>query len=204
MSTTQKKISKTKQLEEEIKQLKEALSGVLNNIENKPKNDDTSNEMNRWVKIVHLQQLAQGLTTHVVLSNRTIDFNGFGEERSLRFSEFEEIISRYKSFFDSDILCVSSADSDLAKRYELKTEKDQMVNSETLKKLSKLSLDELEKLYKNASQGQKSFLTKTWCMRYYDGDSSFADKKKVDLLNELSNGVLENILSEIVSKNKNK
>lgn len=203
-NTTKKTNTKEKEYEERIRQLEEKLSSVLNSFENKPKNDAVANEMNRWVKIIHLQQLAPSLTTHIELSNRVIDFNGFGEERSLRFSEFEEIISKYKSFFDSDILCISSADSDLAERYELRTEKDQAITSAILKKISKITLEQLEDLYKKASAGQRTFLIRTWCMNYYEGDASFADKKKIDLLNELSNGSMENVLNDIISKTKKK
>lgn len=209
MANTSKKNTTTntkKEYEDKIKFLEEQLSMVLNKLENnKPKNEETSDDMNRWVKIIHLQQLAPSLTTHVQLSTRVIDFNRFGEERNLRFNEFEEIISKYKSFFDSDILCLSSADADLADRYELKTEKDNAITSTVLKRISKLPLEELEHLYKKCSKGQRIFLINVWCMNYYnDEDNSFKDKKKIDLLNELSNGAIENILAEVSAKTKKK
>jgi hypothetical protein len=207
-NTIKKTVTTTtkKEYENKIKDLEEKLSMIMSKLEdNKPKNEERSDDMNRWVKIIHLQQLAPSLTTHVQLSTRVIDFNRFGEERNLRFNEFEEIISKYKSFFDSDILCLSSVDADLADRYELKTEKDNAITSTVLKRISKLPLEELESLYNKCSKGQRVFLINVWCMNYYNNeDPSFRDKKKIDLLNELSNGSIENILLEVSSKTKKK
>ena len=45
--------------------------------------------------LVHLVQLAPGLSTHIELSNTTIDMNAFGEERVLDRRQCEEIAGKY-------------------------------------------------------------------------------------------------------------
>ena len=53
------------------------------------------------VTIIHLKDYTgTNLKTHIELSNLTIDLRSFGEERVLTRQTFEELVGRYRGFFE--------------------------------------------------------------------------------------------------------
>ena len=82
------------------------------------------------VTVVHLVQRDSGLRTHIQLSNMTIDFRNFGEERVLPLMVFEELVGKYRSWFEKGILAPGPEAGDVARRYGLKVSTDFGVNKE--------------------------------------------------------------------------
>jgi len=181
-------------LQEQIKSLLSAQNQVANPI---------IDDVNRWVKIIHLQEMAEGLTTNIKLSTRNLDFTFFGEDRDVRFTEFQEIVGKYKHYFADNIIALSTKDNDLVEKYRLPKAEDTILKASHLANLPYLSLEELETLYNSVADGHKRLITRRWAYGYYElKDPAYADKKKVDLLNELSGGALQNLLTELVEKRK--
>ena len=143
------------------------------------------------IKLIHLIQNDPGLTTHIELTNLTIDMNAFGEERTLDIKQAEELVGKYRRFFDRGIIAFGAGSEDFAKRFSLKTVKDySYLNKDFVKHLGGLSLTELENLYGKLSEGHKRFVIEYFKRKILEGDPAFKDIHKIELLNRLSNGAM--------------
>jgi hypothetical protein len=97
---------------------------------------EISNSLNEEITLVHLKENAPGLTTHIELSNLTIDLNAFGEERTLDRRQAEELAGKYRKFFDRGVIAFGAGSEHLAGKFGLKSVSDySYINKDFLKKL---------------------------------------------------------------------
>jgi len=195
-------------LKDEVNELKSLLKSLIvnqNNNQNSQSVQKPISDIDRWVKIIHLEERAEGLTTHIELSTRNLDFRFFGEERLVRFTEFEELVGKYLHWFEGSMLVLGEEDSDLVEKYRLTKISTVGLEPNQLSNLKNLSLKELEDLYKRVSDQHKRLITRKFVHGYYElKDSQYGDRKKIDLLNELSGGSLQNMLDDLLFKAKKK
>ena len=153
----------------------------------------------REVVIVHNCEMNGGLTTHLALSNMSIDFHSVGEERVLSWPQFEECISKYRSFFDRKIILVSSKYSEIAERFGLPITKDgesHVLTRQDIVKLPKMSVNELDKFVNSLDEAGKETIFSYWLGKCYTKEPGFYDRYKMETLNRLSGkkSVFGNIL----------
>ena len=149
------------------------------------------NSLNEKVVLVHLKENAPGLTTHIELSNLTIDMSAFGEERTLDRRQAEELAGKYRKFFDRGVIAFGSGSEHLASKFGLKSVNDySYVNKDFVKKLGTLSLVELENLYNKLSDGHKQFVIEYFKRKILEKDPNFNDIHKIEMLNRVSNGAM--------------
>ena len=149
------------------------------------------NSLNEEVVLVHLKENAPGLTTHIELSNLTIDMSAFGEERTLDRRQAEELAGKYRKFFDRGVIAFGSGSEHLASKFGLKSINDySYVNKDFVKKLGTLSLVELENLYNKLSDGHKQFVIEYFKRKILEKDPNFNDIHKIEMLNRVSNGAM--------------
>ena len=149
------------------------------------------NSLNEEVVLVHLKENAPGLTTHIELSNLTIDMSAFGEERTLDRRQAEELAGKYRKFFDRGVIAFGSGSEHLASKFGLKSVNDySYVNKDFVKKLGTLSLVELENLYNKLSDGHKQFVIEYFKRKILEKDPNFNDIHKIEMLNRVSNGAM--------------
>ena len=92
------------------------------------------------VKIIHLVERAPGLSTYMELSNLVVKLSKFGEERILSLQQFEEMVGKYRSWFDKGLICVAAGYEDVAQRYGLKTAADYPIDSEFIHHLGNANM----------------------------------------------------------------
>lgn len=149
------------------------------------------NSLNEEVVLVHLKENAPGLTTHIELSNLTIDMSAFGEERTLDRRQAEELAGKYRKFFDRGVIAFGSGSERLASKFGLKSVNDySYVNKDFVKKLGTLSLVELENLYNKLSDGHKKFVIEYFKRKILEKDPNFNDIHKIEMLNRVSDGAM--------------
>jgi len=189
-------------LQEQMRQQMEMMTALMAN-QSKPAEKD---ESTRRVKIIHLMQPSHGLTTHIALSKLTLDFTRYGEERYLRYDDFLELTGvKFKVYFKINVIAISSGDEDLIERYDLAPLESNILDSFHLQNISKIPFEELEILFKNLCWNHKLLITRLWSKGYYDGeDMSYRDRRKVEMFNEVTEGAMENILSELDAERRKK
>lgn len=157
----------------------------------------------REVVLVHNREMMGGLTTHLVLPNLTIDFSKMGEERILTWQQFEQCVSRYRSFFERGILLLGEDEKDLAERYSVPCVENSKtgISRKQLDRLGDMSVRELEDFFNSLSENDKAFLCSYWMGKCYTREPKFYDRSKIEALNRLAgldkdnNGVFDVVLA---------
>ena len=132
--------SQIRDLIEQNKMLMQALTSI------KADPAPTNNLANE-VKIVHLISRADGLSTYMKLSNLEVNLTKFGEERYLTLQQFEEMVGKFRKWFDNGIISLAAGYDDLARRYALKTAASYPMTSDFIKTLGTKKMDEIEMIY---------------------------------------------------------
>lgn len=150
------------------------------------------------VTIIHLKDYTgTNLKTHIELSNLTIDLRSFGEERVLTRQAFEELVGRYRGFFDRGTIAPGPDAGDVATRYGLKKITEMNIPDHFLANLSKMKPAELEELYLKLGEGHRRFMLEYWRRKVAEGASAFKDLHKIEILNQVSDGKMDSVIMEL-------
>lgn len=137
------------------------------------------------------------------ISNLELRFNKFGEEFTLSRIQFDELVGKYRKWFDEGILAVSNKNLDIAAAKGLKTDKDFGLTSSKLANIGKLSLAELEDLWNQTTlTSHKHCIVSFYKDKFISGDPDFVDRAKIDLMNRLTNGAFAREQDEISGRYK--
>lgn len=213
--------SLSKELKEEKaknEKLAEAIKeSTLGDIESSSKveevQDNTSNTTERLLEIlgnrksdkeiviVHNRELLGGLSTAIQLTGLTINFHTLGEQRVLSWQQFEECVSKYRKWFDKEIILLAPEFADVAERYNvscLKREGHAVVTKGDLVNIYKKSERELEDYMNSLTEADRDFICSYWLGKCYENDAKYRVRSKVELLNRISNkGVFDNLLAQM-------
>ena len=175
--------------------------------------DNTSNTTERLLEIlgnrksdkeiviVHNRELLGGLSTAIQLTGLTINFHTLGEQRVLSWQQFEECVSKYRKWFDKEIILLAPEFADVAERYNvscLKREGHAVVTKGDLVNIYKKSERELEDYMNSLTEADKDFICSYWLGKCYENDARYRVRSKVELLNRISNkGVFDNLLAQM-------
>lgn len=181
-----------KKMEEQGKQIEQLLA-LLSMGGGRPQERSLSD----MVTIVHLVQRAEGLATYIKLSNLEISMSDFGEERTVTRQQFEEMIGKYRSWFNSGMISVGVGHEDAAKRYGLKTAKDYPLDSDFIKRLGTMPMEDLTMVFPKLPEEGKSFIIGYWRRKIIENNPQFKDLGKIETLNRLCNGELRQLIDEI-------
>lgn len=163
-------------------------------------------DVNRWVTVIHLLENSEGLTTHIELTNRKIDFRKFGDTIRLRLTDFEELVYKYSSWFENNMIAITKADEDLAVVFNINYTDNIPINSAILNKLHNMSDDELSRLWNTVSKNLQDLIIKRWAIGYFEPDPetgkhpknrAYAELKRIKFLNDLAGGKLDRILEDL-------
>ena len=169
--------------------------------------------VDRWITLVHLADWHEGLYTIFKGSNGTeYMFNYFGQTRKVKLLEFEDIISRHRKLFDRLLITISANDNDIAEAYNLPKTENILLKSHQLTGLVNMTEQELEDIYNKVCDTHRSLICRKWQVGYWERDEQGNHPKnlgyknigKVTLLNEISNGTMSHVLSDIEDRRKHR
>ena len=186
------------QLEDSIKSLMAQFAELKNNM-GMPTAQNKSYDRNDEVTIVHLFDNAPGITTHIQLSNYSIDMVAFGEMRTLTVQQFEELVGKYRSWFDRGIIAVGAGSEYYARRNNLKMASESLISSEFIRKLGTLPMNEVQDIYEKVCDGQKDFIVSYWKRKFIEKAPEFRDLKKLQILNGFTNNAFEYEILELTT-----
>lgn len=150
------------------------------------------------VVIVHNREMIGGLSTAIKLTGLTINFHKLGEERVLSWQQFEECVSKYRKFFDKEIILLGPDYAELSQRYSVpcaKRANNKIITREDLINLAYMDTRQIEDYYNSLTEEDKAFICSYWLGKCYERDEKFYDRYKVETLNRLSKGVFDNVLA---------
>lgn len=187
------------QLEDSIRSLMAQFTELKNNIA-MPTAQNRGYDRNDEVTIVHLFDNAPGITTHIQLSNYAIDMGAFGETRTLTVQQFEELVGKYRSWFDRGIIAVGAGSEYYAKRNNLKMASESLINSDFIRKLGTMPMSDVQDIYEKVCDGQKDFIVSYWKRKFIEKVPEFRDLRKLQILNGFTNNSFEYEILELTAK----
>ena len=159
----------------------------------------TNRKSDKEVVIVHNREMLGGLCTAINLTGLNIEFRTLGEQRVLSWQQFEECVSKYRRFFDLEIILLGDEYSELAQRYSVSCVKrgnNHVFTRDELAKLPHMDIRELEDFFNSLTAQDREFVCSYWLGKCYEKKEGFYDRYKVELLNRLSNShVFDNLLT---------
>ena len=123
------------------------------------------------------------------ISNAEFHFNRFGEEFILNRYQFDELVGKYRHWFDDGRLAVSSRNMDVAIAKGVRTDKEYNLTYAKLSSMGKMNTTQLENLWNSCDcDKQKQSIVTFYKRKFIEGDIGYTDRAKVDLMNRLTNG----------------
>jgi hypothetical protein len=117
----------------------------------------------------------------------------------LSWQQFEECVSKYRRFFDLEIILLGDEYAELAQRYSVSCVKrgnNHVFTRAELTKLPKMDIRELEDFFTSLTVQDREFVCSYWLGKCYEKKEGFYDRYKVELLNRLSNShIFDNLLT---------
>ena len=187
------------QLEDSIRSLMAQFAELNNNMA-MPTAQNKGYDRNDEVTIVHLFDNAPGITTHIQLSNYAIDMGAFGETRTLTVQQFEELVGKYRSWFDRGIIAVGAGSEYYAKRNNLKMASESLIDSDFIRKLGTMPMSDVQDIYEKVCDGQKDFIVSYWKRKFIEKVPEFRDLRKLQILNGFTNNSFEYEILELTAK----
>ena len=153
----------------------------------------------REITIVHNRELIGGLTTHIELTGLIIDFRTLGEKRVLSWQQFEECVSKYRKWFEREIILLDSDNKELAEAYHVpmvKRNSGVVLTRGDLARVGDMDPRQLEDFFNSLTKEDQGFLCSYWLGKCYEKDPKFYNRYKIDTLSRLAdNGCFDNIIA---------
>lgn len=137
------------------------------------------------VTIVHTVERPGALS----INGLDLNFSRIGEEFIISRTQFDQLLGKYRSWFEKGILAVSYKDIDVAAAKGLNTDKELGLDSKTLYSIGDMSPSSLENLWNSlGKKAQKESVAAYFKRKFMEGDPKFTSYEKVDLMNRLTEG----------------
>lgn len=200
--------------EDEEKVVSQVVNPVVNTVkdESSARTDKlleilANRKQDKEVVIVHNREIIGGGSTAIKLTGLVINFHKLGEERVLNWQQFEECVSKYRRFFDKEIILLSSDYQEIAERYSIpcvQRGSNKRFTRDELTKINTLDVHALEDYYNSLTKQDKDFLCSYWLGKCYEKAPGFYDRYKIELLNRLSNShAFDNLLTMMNNEYRN-
>lgn len=123
------------------------------------------------------------------ISNMELNFTRYGETFVLSRSQFDELVGKYRRWFDLGILAVSARDIQVAADKGLKVDTELGLDAQTLNSIGGMSVSQLDSLWRSLkTPAQKTSVITFYKKMFIAGATGFADREKIDLLDRLTGG----------------
>lgn len=123
------------------------------------------------------------------ISNMEFNFTRFGEQFMIPRYQFDELVGKYRSWFDRGIFAVSSEDVDVAVSKGIPTVDDFAVDYKKLSSIGNMSTSDIEKMWNECEKIEHKRSMVTFVKRkFIEGDAKYRNREKIDLFNRLTDG----------------
>lgn len=216
MTTTNKSIKKSNEnnnisLEDVLKQLnslteelsilkKESLEKDEEIVRLKKEKNDKPIE-DEWITVINLCDNIPPLKTTFNINNRLYSMSRINDSVTLRYNEFEELLGKYPEFFEKGVLALSEKNKQIAILRNVPYVAEAPISKNTLDNICKLSSSEIETMYDNLSTENQNAIVRRWLQGYFSHEEGYEDKRKINLLNTISDGGLEIVIEDMKHKN---
>lgn len=140
---------------------------------------------------------------YAAVSGLELNFTQYGEEFIISRTQFDQLVGKYRTWFDKGILAVSCKNADVASAKGIRTDKELGLDSKTLFSIGGMSSANLEKLWNSLkTKSQKESIVTYFKRKFIEGDPQFMSREKVDLMNRLTGGAFTREQDELSGRIK--
>lgn len=130
-------------------------------------------------------------------SNFECYFNRAGEENTLTKFAFDELVGKYRHWFEDGTLAVSHENIDVATKKRLPVDTDSKVGAKILNSLGTMSEAELKKVWKGLNKNERLSVITAFKRGFIEEKEGYRDYTRISILNGLSNGAFNRELQEL-------
>lgn len=129
---------------------------------------------------------------HLATAHVELDFARWGEEFTLTRPQFDEIVGKYRRWFDEGILAVSG-DTEygikIAASKGIKTHKEFYLDANKLESIGRMTVPQIEELWNKTTLPRHRESIITFVKRkFIENDPLYRNREKIDLFNRLTEG----------------
>lgn len=143
---------------------------------------------------------------HLATAHVELDFSRWGEEFTLTRSQFDEVVGKYRAWFDEGILAVSGNTEDgirIAAAKGIRTHNEFYLDKDKLNSIGKMSSGQIENLWENTRLPKHRESIVTFVKRkFIEGDPAYHNREKIDLFNRLTDGSFTREQDELSGRTK--
>ena len=156
-------------------------------------------KMDRPCTLIHLCECHPSLPSTIKLNGNEIRFTKFGERRTLRFAEMQDITSRYRDWFERGIFTLGSDCDDMVDEFGLEI-MDIPMSASQYARIANLPMAEFKRIVDGLSYPMALRLAQTWIKRYEAKQSGYSNLEKVKILNKKTKGFMKQFMSDLLNE----
>lgn len=178
-----------KQDNEDLKKDLDSMKEMLENLNKKITGGEDLNNFDEYQDIhqryrVNVTSLYHGGLNLAGNNGKNIRFDRFGQKRTLYFEDIEAIASNNEGFIKEGLVFIH--DDRVLKLVYLDSDYNKIIEPETLKHIFELPVDEIKRLYDNATKALKKEILFTFAEWINKNDPFYLDKNKIEAINKVS------------------
>lgn len=132
------------------------------------------------------------------VSNMEFHFNRYGEEFKVPRYQFDELVGKYRRWFDEGILAVAPEDYEVAAAKGISTSDEFVLDYKTLASLGTMKAADVEKLWNETKKVEHKRSMITFVKKkFIEGDTKFRNRERIDLFNRLTDGAFKREQDEL-------
>lgn len=185
-----------------IASLMEQIANLQKQIQENSKPTQQNNSvsiMDRPCTLIHLVECHPSLPTTIKVNNNEIRFTKFGEQRTFRFFDMQDIISRYREWFERGIFTLGNDCDDFKNEFGINFF-DMPMPINKYNTIAELPITEFKRIVSNMNYNQSVFLAKTWVDRYQKHIRGYDNIEKIRILNKKTNGFMKEFISTLLEE----
>lgn len=122
------------------------------------------------------------------ISNMEFNFNRYGEQFKVPRYQFDELVGKYRRWFDEGILAVAPEDYEVAAAKGISTTDEFVLSYKVLSSIGTMSVSAIEELWNNTTKPEHRRSIITFVKKkFIEGDPKYRNREKIDLFNRLTN-----------------
>lgn len=154
-------------------------------------------KMDRPCTVIHLVECPSDLPTVININGIDHYFINFGERKTFRFADMQNLTTKYRSWFERGIFTLGEDCDELVDDFGINVIQNK-ISVDVYKRLGELSNDGFKNLIESINSSQRAILAKTWVQRYDAKKPGYDNVDKIRILNRATGGLLKNFLRNII------
>lgn len=156
-------------------------------------------KMDRPCTLIHLCECHPSLPSTIRLNGNEIRFTKFGERRTFRFAEMQDITSRYRDWFERGIFTLGNDCDDMIDEFGLEI-MDVPMSASQYARMSSLPMAEFKRIVDGLSYPMALRVAQTWIKRYESKQAGYSNLEKVKILNKKTKGFMKQFMSDLLNE----